>query len=81
MGFLRRNLQISQLHINANAYKTLIHPQVEYAAAVWDSYTKKIQDQLEMVQRRGDRYVCNSYSRELSVMAMKRFSNIFCMQN
>ena len=34
--FLRRNLQISQLHIKANAYTKLVWPQVEYAAVVWD---------------------------------------------
>ena len=28
--FLRRNLQVPQAHIKANAYKTLVRPQVEY---------------------------------------------------
>ena len=36
LAFLRRNLQISQQHIKAKAYTTLIRPQLEYAAAVSD---------------------------------------------
>ena len=65
LGFLRRNLQISQQSIKANAYTTLVRPQLEYAAAVWDPYTKEKTSQIEQVQRRAARYVCNDYySRE-----------------
>ena len=64
VAFLRRNLQISQRHIKSNAYTTLVRPQVEYAAAVWDPYTKGNQHKLEMVQSRATRYVCNNYVRE-----------------
>ena len=70
LAFLRRNLQISQTHIKANAYKTLLRPQLEYAASVWDPYTKEKQKQLEMVQRRAARYVCNNYNYEASVTEM-----------
>ena len=37
LAFLRRNLQISQTHIKANAYTSLVRPQLEYAA-VWDPF-------------------------------------------
>ena len=70
LAFLRRNLQISQKHIKANAYTTLVRPQLEYAASVWDPYTKEKQKQLEMVQRRAARYVFNNYSYESSVTPM-----------
>jgi len=70
IAFLRRNLQISQRHIKANAYTTLVRPQVEYAAVVWDPYTQENQKKIEMVQRRAARYVCNTYSREASVTTM-----------
>ena len=66
LAFLRRNLQISQQHIKANAYTTLVRPQLEYGAAIWDPYTKLKQTQLEMVQRRAARYVHNDYSRHSS---------------
>jgi ribonucleases P/MRP protein subunit RPP40 len=70
IAFLRRNLQISQRHIKANAYTTLVRPQVEYTAVVWDPYTQENQKKIEMVQRRAARYVCNTYSREASVTTM-----------
>ena len=70
LAFLRRNLQISQGHIKERAYTTLVRPQLEYAAAVWDPYTKDKQGQIEMVQRRAARFVCKDYSRESSVTAM-----------
>ena len=70
LAFLRRNLQISQQHIKTNAYTTLVRPQLEYAAAVWDPYTQQKQKQLEMVQRRAARYVCNTYDPEASVTEM-----------
>ena len=68
IGFLRRNLQISQRHIKSNAYTTLVRPQVEYAATVWDPYTKENRDMIEMVQRRAARYVFNNYIREPGVV-------------
>ena len=70
LAFLRRNLQISQKHIKANAYTALVRPQLEYGAAIWDPYTKIKQNQLEMVQRRAARYVNNDYSRHSSVTQM-----------
>ena len=63
-------MQVSQPHIKENAYKALIRPQVEYAATVWDPYTKVNQDKLELVQRHAAWYVCNNYSREASVTSM-----------
>ena len=70
IAFLRRNLQISQQHIKANAYTTLVRPQVEYAAVVWDPYTQENQHKIEMVQRRAARYVCNNYTRDASLTTM-----------
>ena len=52
IAFLRRNRQISQHHIKTNAYFTLVRPQVEYAAIVWDPNTNKNMQKIEMVQRR-----------------------------
>ena len=67
LGFLKRNLQIHHQHIKANAYKTLVRPQLEYAAAVWDPYTATYQQQIENVQRRAARYVMNNYRQDASV--------------
>ena len=57
IGFLRRNFQISQQRIKSNVCKTLVRPQVEYAATVWDPYTGENIDKLEMVQRRAALYL------------------------
>ena len=70
IGFFRRNLQIHQKHTKANAYKTLVRPQIEYASTIWDPFTQENQNKIEMVQRRAARFVCNNYRREASVTAM-----------
>ena len=70
LSFLRRNLQISQTHIKASAYNTLVRPQLEYAAAVWDPYTQDKQQQLEMVQRRAAKFVYRNYIPKASVPAV-----------
>ena len=69
-AFLRRNLQIPQTHVKANAYNALVRPQVEYASVVWDPFTKANIDKIEMVQRRAARFVHNNYRRDVSVSDM-----------
>ena len=70
IAFLRRNLQIHQKHIKANAYKTLVRPQIEYAPTIRDPFTQKNENKIEMVQRRAARFACNNYRREASVTTM-----------
>ena len=43
---------------------------MEYAAQIWDPYTKDNIQLLEAVQRRAARFVCNKYSRHESVTSM-----------
>ena len=69
IAFLRRNLQISQKHIKTKAYTTLVRPQIEYAAAIWDPHYKITVQRVKMVQRRAARYVCNDYGQQSSVTA------------
>ena len=69
-GFLRRNLQIHQKHIKANAYKTLVRLQIKYASTIWDLFTQENQNKIEMAQRRAARFACNNYRREASVTTM-----------
>ena len=70
LRFLRRNLQIHQKHIKANAYKTLVRPQIEYASTIWDPFTQENQNKIEMVQTRAARFACNNYRYEASVTTM-----------
>ena len=70
LSFLKRNLQINDTRLKTTAYQTLVRPQLEYASSVWDPYTKKNIDRLEMVQRRSARYVLNRYNNTSSVSDM-----------
>ena len=70
LDFLRRNLKIGQDNLKTSAYFTLVRPQLEYAAAIWDPYTQTYKNKIEMVQRRAAWYVCNCCNREASVGTM-----------
>ena len=52
------------------AYRTILRPKLEYAAAVWDPYTQANIAKIESVQRRAARFVSHNYSREASVTTM-----------
>ena len=52
------------------AYFTLVRPIIEYAAPVWDPYTKRNIYKIEMVQRRAARFVCGRYHNTSSVSEM-----------
>ena len=51
MGFLRRNLALAPRHTKEVAYKTLVRPQLEYAAPIWHPYHETQIAQVEKVQR------------------------------
>ena len=70
IGFLKRNLNISNRTIKENAYKSLVRPSLEYACSVWEPHLKTDIDKLEKVQRRAARYVTNRYHNTSSVSEM-----------
>ena len=55
LGLLRRNLRVDSPSIKSMAYKSLVHPVLEYFSAAWDHYTKDNTYKVEMVQRRAAR--------------------------
>ena len=70
LGFLRRNLRVSNRKAKECAYKSFVRPIVEYSASVWDPHTARNIDKIDMVQRRAARYVCNRYRQTSSVSEM-----------
>ena len=69
-AFLQRNLSSCPRDIKATCYKSLIRPQLEYAATVWDPITKTNINKVEAVQRRAARFCHNDYHRTSSVTTM-----------
>jgi hypothetical protein len=59
LGFIRRNIITRSSEVKARAYKQLARPLLEYASGAWDSLTKTQEVELEAVQRRAARLVCN----------------------
>ena len=60
--FLQRNLVKSSKDTRLRCYKTFIRPIVEYASTVWDpSDNEKLRSQIETVQRKALRWICNSW--------------------
>ena len=64
-----------------NAYKALVRPLVEYASPVWDPYHQNEIDRLEMVQRRGARYVTNRHGNRSSVNDMLQHLDWTSLEN
>ena len=69
LNVLKQNLK-STKEVHEKAYKSLVHPQVEYAASVWSPWLVRDKARIERVQHRAARYVYNTYSRYSSVTAM-----------
>ena len=70
IGFVKRNLNISNSDIKQKAYISLVRPTVGYASALWDPHLQKDNLKLEMVQRRSARFVTNRYRNRSSVTDM-----------
>lgn len=61
--FLRRALKLSTPTVRLLAYKSVILPGLDYAAIIWDPYTKTNIDKLESIQKRAVRFIYNRYDR------------------
>ena len=70
LGFLRRNLKVSNESTKTAAYSSLIRPILEYCCTVWGPHTQEYTNKLEIFQRRAARYVNNRYHNTSSVTSM-----------
>jgi hypothetical protein len=39
LGYLKRNLQISNPEVKSRAYQALVRPKLEYSCSIWNPYT------------------------------------------
>ena len=70
LGFLRRNLALAPRHTKEVAYKTLVRPQLEYAAPIWHPYHETQIEMVEKVQRTAARWTCRRWRNTSSVGEM-----------
>ena len=70
LGFLRCNLRVSNEEVKTAAYRSIVHPMLEYCSTIWNPYQKDQIYKLEMVQRRAARYTTNRYHNTSSVSAL-----------
>ncbi len=57
VGLLRRDFRVEKTSLKGMAYQSLVKPQIEYAAVVWDPHTLALTRQVEMIRCRAARYV------------------------
>ena len=81
MGFLRRNLALAPRHTKEVAYKTLVRPQLEYAAPIWHPYHETQIAQVEKVQRTAARWTCRRCRNTSSVGDMLEQSSLVFFYN
>jgi hypothetical protein len=70
IGFLKRNLNITNTSVKERTYQSLVRPSLEYSSAVWDQHQQQNKQRLEMIKRRAARYVANRYHNTSSVSDM-----------
>ena len=63
LGLLRRTLSPCTKAVKAQAYSTLVRPQLEYASEIWNSNTTSEINCLEQVQRSSARFVFADYNK------------------
>ena len=67
IGFLLPNFASTPRHTKEVAYKTLVRPQLEYAALIWQPYQEAQIAQVEKVQRNAVRWTCRRWRNTSSV--------------
>ena len=61
LALFRRNLAVAPKNITEVVYKTLVRPKLDYAAPIWNPYSKLQINQVEKVQRTATRLTCRRW--------------------
>ena len=64
LGFLWRTMYRGPKEIKDKVYKATVRQKLEYCSSIWDPYTSKSINKLEMVQRRATRFVMSKPHRK-----------------
>jgi ribonucleases P/MRP protein subunit RPP40 len=72
LGFIRRHFSKTSVTIKKLLYETLVRSKMEYASAVWDPYQAYLARNLEGVQNRAIRFICNNYEYQNSSISALR---------
>ena len=68
-SFIKRNVRTQMSGVREAAYNTMVRPQLEYAAAIWDPHTEVKTEQIEKVQQRAACWTtCNFEMASVSAM-------------
>ena len=67
LGFLRRNLALAPRHTKEVAHKTLVRPQLEYAAPICHHYNETETKKVEKVQKTAAMWTCRRWRNRSSV--------------
>ena len=63
VSWVRRTLSPCTKAVKAQAYSTLVRPQLEYASEIWNPNTTAVINRLEQVQRSSAKFVFADYSK------------------
>ena len=61
LGFFLRNLALVPRHLKEVAYKTLVCPQLKYAAPIWHHYNETATKKVEKVQKTAASWTCRRW--------------------
>ena len=70
LSLIKRNLRLASKSLRETTYFTLVRSQLEYDSTIWSPWLCKDKLELEKVQQRAARFVCNNYDPMYSVTTM-----------
>ena len=79
-AYIHRNLKGCPRKIQTQCYKTVVCPILEYSSPIWDPHPQDQIRQLEMVQRRAARRICNNYDQRASASALVKELDLQTLQ-